>query len=46
MKMTRDNNAKCTNSSINFLDPIDVSGNNNSINYDIDTKQINDRDDK
>ena len=32
-----DNNAKCTNSSINFLDPIDVSGNNNNINYDIDS---------
>jgi hypothetical protein len=41
------NNAKCTNSSINFLDPIDVFfGDNNNINYDIDTKQINDCDDK
>ncbi|MEZ0270125.1 MAG: hypothetical protein ACAH23_08180 [Nitrososphaeraceae archaeon] len=28
-----DNNAICTNSSENFLDSIDVSGNNNNINY-------------
>ena len=35
-----DNNAKCTNSSINFLEPIGVSCNNN-INYNIYTKQIN-----
>lgn len=41
-----DNNAICTNSSENFLDSIDVSGNNNNINYDINTKQTNDCDDK
>lgn len=33
-----DNNAKCTNSSANFFDSIDVSNNNNKINYDINTK--------
>ena len=43
---TGDNNAICTNSSENFLDSIDVSGNNNNINYDINTKQTNDCDDK
>ncbi len=41
-----DNNAICTNSSENFLDSIDVSGNKNNINYDINTKQTNDYDDK
>jgi hypothetical protein len=41
-----DINAECTNRSRNILDAIDVSGNNNNINYDIYTKQINDCDDK
>ena len=36
-----DNNAICTNSSENFLDSVDVSGNNNNINYDINTKHTN-----
>jgi len=31
----------CSNRSVNFLDSIDVSGNNNNINYDLDTKQTN-----
>lgn len=34
-------NAICTSSSEEFLDSIDVFGNNNNINYDINTKQTN-----
>jgi hypothetical protein len=36
-----DNNPICTSSSEKFLDSIDVFGNNNNINYDINTKQTN-----
>jgi hypothetical protein len=36
-----DNNAICTSTSEKFLDSIYVFGNNNNINYDINTKQTN-----
>lgn len=39
-----DNNAECTNNSSNFLDSIDVIDDDNKINYDIKTKQVNDCD--
>jgi len=40
------NNAECANSSINYLDSIDVLGDNYNINFGINTKQTNDCDEK